>query len=231
MNSPPSPFSGRAARRESFPLLEMSSLFLGKESIDFRPAQRSTVALASKTTLPGVERDRKKQMPPKSIEQEIQARVSAFTSELAALIRTSVLESLHQSLGLGSAPRATTASPAATGAPLGGRRGTRGRRGAGASGVAAAQVLDYVKSNPGSRLEQIAKGLNKPSASLKPAIAAMLASGTLTKAGERRGTKYSVGSGTLPAEGDDSGMRAVRRKKRGGNRRRSAKSFTKKKST
>ena len=181
-------------------------------------------------------------MPPKSIENEIQARVAAFAADLGALIRQSVLDSLHQSLGVAPASRATTtaapSAPVASGKGQGKRgKGRRGKRGAAVSGAASAQILDYVAANPGSRLEQIAKGLGKASASLKPTVAAMLESGALTKTGQRRGTSYSVGSGAAPAASDEGAAPAKRRGRKPGPKKgakaarsgRAAKRVTKKK--
>jgi len=178
-------------------------------------------------------------MPPKSIEQEIQTRVAAFAADLGALIRQSVLDSLHQSLGVAPAPRTSTAT-APVAAPMPARKGRgkgkRGQRGAPVSGAASAEILDYVATNPSSRLEQIAKGLGKASATLKSTVAAMLASGALTKTGQRRGTSYSTGSGVAPAasEGAAPGKRRGRKPgpKKGAKRAnagRAAKRVTKKK--
>lgn len=143
-------------------------------------------------------------MPPKTIEHQIQARVTAFAAELSALIRQSVMESLNQALGAAPAPR--QAAPAATAAPAAGRgkgrRGKRGAKGAGkASGPLAAAIADFVAQNAGSRVEQIAVGLNRPSKSLKPVVAAMVQAGLLTKAGQKRGTNYSIGKGAPSADG------------------------------
>lgn len=178
-------------------------------------------------------------MPPKSIEQEIQARVAAFAADLGALIRQSVLDSLHQSLGVAPAPRASAmAAPAAPAVARKGRGKGKGKRAAAVSGPASAQILDYVAANPGSRLEQIAKGMGKASAALKAAVAALLASGALTKTGQRRGTAYSIGSGAAPAapaDGEAPAKRGGRKPgpkkgaKRGPKPGRAAKRVTKKK--
>lgn len=138
-------------------------------------------------------------MPPKAIEQEIQARVAAFAADLAGLIRQSAFDSLHQALGTPSAARAAApAAAAAAAAPVARRGRGKGKRKAG-GGAAAPAIAAYVAANPGSRLEHISKGLNKPSASLKAAVAALLGSGELKKTGQRRGTQYFVGDGTAPA--------------------------------
>jgi hypothetical protein len=207
--------------------------------IDSGSKERSTRTLSrEKLSLDATQKETK--MPPKSIEQEIQARVAAFAADLGALIRQSVLDSLHQSLGVAPAPRATAAAaPSAPAAgPKGRGKGKRGKRGAVASGAATAQILDYVGSNPGSRLEQIAKGLGKASASLKSTVAGLLASGALSKTGQRRGTSYSIGSGAAPAAAADGAAPAKRRGRKPGPKKgkkagkagRAAKGMTKKKS-
>jgi len=135
-------------------------------------------------------------MPPKTIDQEIQARVAAFATELSGLIRESVLSNLHQVLGGDARPRAAAAAPTATAAPQG--RGGK-KRGRSSGGVAASRITEYVSENPGSRLEHISKGLGTSSDSLKKAVAELLASGGLRKTGQKRGTQYFPGDGSAPA--------------------------------
>lgn len=129
-------------------------------------------------------------MAKSNIEREIEARTAAFASDLTDLIRRSVLESLAGSLG-SAAPSAAAASTKSAG-PVA-RRGKRGGRGGSMAG--AGSIAEFVASNPGSRLEQIAVGLGVKSAKLKKTVAAMLAAGQLTKTGQKRGTQYHPGKG------------------------------------
>ncbi|MEZ6013544.1 MAG: hypothetical protein R3F49_00390 [Planctomycetota bacterium] len=140
-------------------------------------------------------------MSSKAIDQEIQARVAAFAADLSALIRKSTLENLQQVFGVASAAAPAHAAAPAAAATASGTRKTRAKRGSAAaagSGAMAATISEFVAANPGSRLEQIAKGLNKKSDGLKPVVSALLASGGLRKTGQKRGTQYFTGSGEAP---------------------------------
>ena len=61
-----------------------------------------------------------------------------------------------------------------------------------------------MKANDGKRLDEIAKALGTDTASLKRASQVLLASKAVKRSGQRRGTKYHVGSatakGVAPAE-------------------------------
>lgn len=131
-----------------------------------------------------------------TIEQEIRRRTESFAAELRDLIRHSVLDSIHGTLG--AATPTLSRGAAASAAPRSVGRGPRGR---GPSGATSAAVSDFISKNPGSRLEQIAKGLGVTTLKLKKAVAGMLASGELTKTGEKRGTQYHPGKATASADG------------------------------
>lgn len=152
-----------------------------------------------------------------TIEHEIRRRTEAFAAELSDLIRHSVLDSIHGSLGV-AAPSAPNMS-AAPAAPRSKGRTRRGRR---PSGATSAAVIDFVSKYPGTRVDQIAKGLGVPTPKLKKAVAAMLASGELEKTGQKRGTQYHPGKSPIRADGA-SGVPAERTNGRRGKRKASRK--------
>jgi len=169
-----------------------------------------------------------------NIEQEIQQRVAAFAAELGNLIRQSVFTNLQQTLGMGGtvAAAASAAAPAAPQAKAGKAKGKPGRPKGSGGAASADAILAYVKANPGSRIEQIAKGVGKSTAALKNAVGRLVAEGALAKAGQRRGTNYSIGDGTpVAAAPAAEGAAAPAKKagKKGGKRGRPAKTMTKKK--
>lgn len=132
-----------------------------------------------------------------TIEHEIRRRTEAFAAELHDLIRRSVLDTIQGTFGAASQAAPSAVAPSAS--PRSKGRTGRGRGPSGANTVA---ILDFVSKNPGSRAEQIAKGLGATSARLKKAIAAMLVSGQLEKTGQRRGTQYHPGKAPVAAEGE-----------------------------
>ncbi len=175
-----------------------------------------------------------------NIEHEIQQRVVAFAAELGHLIRQSVFTNLQDILGMGGAAAPAAPAAAAPQAKPGPAKGKPGRpkgsgKGAakGSAGAASADaIVGFVKQNPGSRIEQIAKALGKKTDALKTPIAKLLESGALSKAGQRRGTNYSIGSGAPAAAPAAQGAAAPAAKKAGkkpGKRGRPAKTMTKRK--
>lgn len=147
-----------------------------------------------------------------TIEHEIRRRTEAFATELRDLIRRSVLDSIHSTFG--AASFSATAAPAV-------RRSKGPTRSGRAPSSSAGTIIDFVTKNPGSRAEQIAKGLGVTSQRLKKAISTMLASGELKKTGQKRGTQYHPGESPVGAEGAPGGPekangRRGKRKVRGG---------------
>jgi hypothetical protein len=57
----------------------------------------------------------------------------------------------------------------------------------------AEQVLGYVRAHPGSRLEEIGRGLGMDTAGLKLPVKELMGSGRLRTEGQKRGTKYFAG--------------------------------------
>ncbi len=135
-----------------------------------------------------------------SLDDRIRARVEQFAAELADLIRESAME---------------TVSAALTGArPSPGRGGRRAAapvaavRGGGRGGRAAAnrekgakrppdeierltgRLLDYVKSNPGQRIEQIADGMGTSTKELNLPAKKLIAGKQLKTKGQKRATQY-----------------------------------------
>src|SRR5262249_23869832 len=131
------------------------------------------------------------------------SHIESFVAELDQLVRRSTLESLSAILGGGGGAR--------RGRPAGSGRGPGRPRasGAAASEGLADSIVAHVRANDGQTLGGIVQALSTAPAAAKKAIAGLLASGALKKTGQRRGTRYHVGSGK-PARG--AGARRGRRK-------------------
>ncbi len=78
--------------------------------------------------------------------------------------------------------------------------GRRAKRSTANVEAAGAKVLAYVKSNPGSRLEGIGRGLGVEAGGLKGPIKVLLAASALRTQGQARGTNYLPGSGKAAAK-------------------------------
>lgn len=130
-----------------------------------------------------------------SPEDRIRARVEQFAEELAELIRESAMETVSAALA-GARP-----SPG-----RGGRRAallvTRTGRGRAASREKGAKrppdeierltgkLLDYVKGNPGQRIEQIADGMGTSTKELNLPAKKLIATKQLKTKGQKRATQY-----------------------------------------
>jgi hypothetical protein len=136
-----------------------------------------------------------------TVNDQIRDRVEAFAAELTELIRAAAMETVAAALGEGTAG--------------GGRVGRgRGRRGPGrpargpgrpARVVArtkgakrapqeierlTSRLADYVKSNPGQRIEQIAKGMGTSTKELNLPVKKLVAEKTIKTRGQKRATQY-----------------------------------------
>jgi len=70
----------------------------------------------------------------------------------------------------------------------------------------------HVQANDGQTVGEIAKAAGVAPKAAKKAIIGLLASGALRKTGQKRGTRYHVGSGKAPAR--ETAKRGKRRSRR-----------------
>ena len=158
--------------------------------------------------------------------QSLRALVDQFVSDLSVLVHQQALDTVRAALGGGPAPkrrgpgRPRGSGKRGPGRPPKARRGTRrprkaGRRARRSSAdleATSAKVLAYVRSNAGQRLEEIGRGLRRPTAGLKRPIQVLVAAGKLRTEGQKRGTKYFAGGRGGPKRG--AGKKAGRSAKR-----------------
>ncbi len=120
---------------------------------------------------------------PTLIESRIQDRISSFAQELDVLVRKSALEALRGVLDSGASPaRRVPGRPRSS--PVSSL----------VEGVAPA-IVAHVRANDGQTVGEIAKAVGAAPKAAKKAIKDLLDSGQLEKTGEKRGTRYHVGSG------------------------------------
>jgi hypothetical protein len=117
-----------------------------------------------------------------SVNDQIRARVEAFAAELSALIRESAMETVRDALGGGGgAGRSARALP----------RGGKGRkRDPNEIERLTGKLLDYVKSNPGQRIEQIASGMGISTRELNLPVKKLFSQKSLRTKGHKRATQY-----------------------------------------
>jgi hypothetical protein len=119
---------------------------------------------------------------PNVIESSIQDRISSFVEELDVLVRKSALEAVRGVLD-GAAVRRGPGRPRSS-----------GRASSLVEGIAPA-IVAHVRSNDGQTVGEIIQAVGAAPAAAKKAIKDLLDSGQLRRTGQKRGTRYHIGSG------------------------------------
>lgn len=142
-----------------------------------------------------------------SVSDQVRARVESFVAELSDLIRRSAMETVQHALAGGDeGGRRGRRGPlpgrraAAAGSMLPAAKPVRGAVAGGRSKGAkrspeeleelTQQLLDYVKGNPGQRIEQIADGMGTSTKELNLPAKKLLANKSLKTKGHKRATQY-----------------------------------------
>jgi len=128
---------------------------------------------------------------PNVIESQIKNRITEFVQELDLLVRKSTLEALQGILATGAAP-----ARRGPGRPAGSGRGPGRPRGSLIVEGVAEAITAHVAANDDQTVGEIAKAVGASPAVAKKVIIKLLASGGISKTGQKRGTRYHVGSGT-----------------------------------
>jgi hypothetical protein len=136
--------------------------------------------------------------------QRVLAHVESFVLELDQLVRQAVIELVEQALarsirdsgsargsgGRTAAAKGTAAAKRASQAAAAVRAKKGGRRTDAELETLTASLLRYIEKHPGSRMEQIAKGMNVPSKELNLPLAKLRAERSLKVKGQKRATAY-----------------------------------------
>src|ERR1041384_1213294 len=133
-----------------------------------------------------------------SLDDRIRARVEQFAAELADLIRESAMETVSAALvnARPSPGRGGRRGAAVTASVRGGGRGRAASREKGAKRPPdeierlTGRLLDYVKGNPGQRIEQIADGMGTSTKELNLPAKKLIAGKQLRTKGQKRATQY-----------------------------------------
>jgi hypothetical protein len=133
-----------------------------------------------------------------SLDDRIRARVEQFASELADLIRESAMETVSAAL-TGARPSPGRGGRRAAAAVAVVRSAGRGRAASREKGAKrppdeierlTGRLLDYVKGNPGQRIEQIADGMGTSTKELNLPAKKLISGKQLKTKGQKRATQY-----------------------------------------
>lgn len=134
------------------------------------------------------------------IQQEINQRIEGFVSEITELARKAAYETLSSALAhgmhdqIGSRHVGLSAPPA-----LRYRRG--GKRSGNEIAAAAEALLQYIREQPGQRMELIAKAMGTSTKDLTLPIKKLLQAKKIRVEGQKRATTYHPVSGDAGAGG------------------------------
>ncbi len=174
-----------------------------------------------------------------TIDASLRAQIGEFLVRVDSLVRRAALAAVQDAMAEGapaptrrgrrrrgarktrrasSARKATRAQKSARPA-----RSRRVRRSPADLDKLASTILAYVRSHPGSRLEEIGRGLKRPTSVLKRPAARLLADGQVRTEGQKRGTRYFAGGGRARRKRAKARRKAARTARRGGARRKGGK--------
>ena len=124
-----------------------------------------------------------------NFDRQIRQTIEAFVEELSALVRAAAVQSVTEAFGAGAAGPVRRGRGAAA-APGRSSRSKGQKRAPEALAELSEQLLAAVKSGPGQRMEEIAKGLGTSTKELTLPARKLVAEKKLKTKGERRATKY-----------------------------------------
>src|SRR5215831_1615633 len=146
---------------------------------------------------------------------QISKLVNEFVAQVAALARRAAMETLESALSgavPSGGPRRRGRPPAA--APSlslgGGRRAKGAKRPADEIERTKVSLYDYIKGNPGQRVEQINKALGTSTKDLTLPLKKLIAEKAVRTEGEKRATAYFPGDG-MPSTGGGGGRKRGKR--------------------
>jgi hypothetical protein len=139
---------------------------------------------------------------------QINKLVSDFVTQVSALAKRAAMDTLETAL-TGGAPRRRGRPPGSGSvAALGGSRRAKGaKRPAGEIEATKARLYEFIKSNPGQRVEQINKALGTTTKDLTLPLKKLISDKAVKTEGEKRATAYFPGEGSPSAGGRKRGRR------------------------
>jgi len=126
-----------------------------------------------------------------NFDRQIRKTIEAFVEELSALVRAAAVQSVTEAFGAGGGGGGAKRGRGAPLISLPSKGRSKGqKRAPEALAEISDRLLAAVKSGPGQRMEEIAKGLGTSTKELTLPARKLLAEKKIKTKGERRATKY-----------------------------------------
>ena len=126
------------------------------------------------------------------LQNELNRAVAGFVDQITEIARRAAVEMIENALnGHGGGSARGRALPAIAR----GRRGRGAKRTEGELEDLQDKFVDFVKDNPGLRIEQINKQLGTTTKDLQLPIRKLIAEGVILAKGSKRSTTYTAGAG------------------------------------
>jgi hypothetical protein len=119
--------------------------------------------------------------------------VASFVAEITEIAKRAAREQLDAAFGGGGLGRSSGRAASSSSAPSARGRGRGVKRTSGDLEKLGEKFYDYVKANPGLRIEQINQKLGTSTKDLQLPIRKMIADGELKAKGKKRSTTYTAG--------------------------------------
>jgi hypothetical protein len=130
-------------------------------------------------------------MPNIDIDTRIRGMIESFAGQLAALIRESAMETVRDALGGGGGRgKRSSSDRGVSTVSFGGARPKGQKRDPEELSKLRDRLLDFIKGNPGLRIEQIADGLKTSTRELNLPAKKLIAEKLVKTRGQKRATRY-----------------------------------------
>ena len=124
------------------------------------------------------------------IDTRIRGMIESFAGQLAALIRESAMETVRDALGGGGRGKRSSSDRGVSAVSFGGARLKGQKRDPEELSKLRDRLLDFIKGNPGLRIEQIADGLKTSTRELNLPAKKLIAEKLVKTRGQKRATRY-----------------------------------------
>jgi hypothetical protein len=131
-----------------------------------------------------------RRMPNIDIDTRIRGMIESFAGQLAALIRESAMETVRDALGGGGRGKRSSSDRGVSAVSFGGARLKGQKRDPEELSKLRDRLLDFIKGNPGLRIEQIADGLKTSTRELNLPAKKLIAEKLVKTRGQKRATRY-----------------------------------------